>query len=101
MEYDRSDYEQLYGDHWLVKSSRKTRLVIVLVLLAWVVGAALLSACEGEVQTEIAEQEAHQQYLDTWVRFHSTTTPIRASDLGKVATACHQLQDRKWECYAK
>lgn len=98
------DYHK--DDRWLFgpdNTSNKTEGWSMVVWLICLIVASAFLGCDGQAaeNTAKAELDAHQQYLDTWVRFHSTTTPIRASDLGMVATACHQLQDRTWECYAK
>lgn len=111
MEYHRTDYEELYGDHWLTRSSSRSRLMVYVVIFGWVLILALLSSlagCDGEAAqiTAYAEAEAHQRHVDVllatgWVKYAPTVTPIRASDLGATFTACQQRADRKWECVSK
>lgn len=79
--------------------------------LLWIAAAAVValqSGCDGEAAqvTAYAEQEAHQRHVDSllaagWVKYQSTVTPIRASDLGATITVCQQIPDRQWECLAK
>jgi hypothetical protein len=72
-------------------------------LIGWF--AAMVFAASTDLEDAVnvaqAEEEVHQQYLDTWIRFRPTVIPFRASDLGVIATTCQQADNRKWECYAK
>lgn len=96
-------------DRWLVltKNKRPKEHPPVWLLAAILIGWFLASVYAGRTDLEDAaniaaeEEEAHQQHVDTWLRFKATATPFRASDLGVIATACQQTADRKWECFAK
>lgn len=93
-------------DGWLFGPENTSNKIEGWTMVCWLLAIIIIGAlvgCDSQAAqyTALAEQEAHEKYQDTWIKFHSTVTPIRASDLGMNATACHQREDRTWECYAK
>lgn len=93
------DYAPLYGDHWVTRSSRRTRLVVALVLVAWIFGAAGIAGrtdAEDAANTAQDEQVAHEKAVAhivcaTWIcqKYHdhepcgrnSNTACVSAADL--------------------
>lgn len=95
------DYVELYGDHWVTRSSRTTRLLVVLLILGWLVGAALVAGCtdgEDAANTAQDEQIAHEKAMAvahivcaTWIcqKYHAhepcgrntNTACVSAADL--------------------
>lgn len=60
---NREDYVELYGDHWVVRSSVRTRLLIAILILGWIGALLLVSGCDGQAaaNTAQAEQEAYDK----------------------------------------
>lgn len=75
MNYTRADYEELYGDHWITRSSLRARLMVLLLIVGWIAALLLVTGCDGEAAQVTAqiEQEAHQKKVAlmsmpcTWV----------------------------------
>lgn len=75
MDYTPDDYATLYGDHWVTKSSRKTRLLVWVLIVGWILALMLVGGCDGEAAKVTAqiEEEAHEKKVAvmsmpcTWV----------------------------------
>lgn len=58
MEYHRDDYVALYGDHWMVRSSRRAHFVIGVSLAGLVLAFALVAGRDAASDaTNIAQDE--------------------------------------------
>ena len=63
MDYTPDDYATLYGDHWVTKSSRKTRLLVWVLIVGWILALMLVGGCDSQDAVNAAQSEevAHEQ----------------------------------------
>lgn len=57
MNYTREDYVELYGDHWIIRSSRRAHLMIGVALAGLVLAFALVAGSDAEDAANIAQDE--------------------------------------------
>lgn len=48
MNYTRDDYKELYGDHWITRSSRRTHFMVAILIVGWIFALLLVAGCDGE-----------------------------------------------------
>lgn len=58
------NHAKLYGEHWITRSSRRTRLLVALLIAGWLGAILLVAGCtDGQDAADIAqaEQVAHDK----------------------------------------
>lgn len=100
MNYAREDYVELYGDHWIIRSSRRAHLMIGVAIVGVFLAFALVAGRDAASDaTNIAqdEQAAHEKWLAvshvvcaTWIcqKYHDHEPCGRNSN-----TACTTAAD--------